>query len=166
MDVLLALLIAVVGGSAGTVLTQLFAASRDVDRDDRLIADRDESLAQWVADQHVELKRQMHTVVQKANAAEVLGGGAVPAGHAVVKAKTLHLFRDQRTEARRFVADLEIEERWAHRLWRRVRDKPMRQLQTPARAEAVIEVWREGLSAENDPTRRTLDSVLADPRLT
>jgi hypothetical protein len=160
MDVLLAVLIALAGGSVGTVLTQLLGASREVERHNRAIADRDEDLAQWIADEDFELRRRMGEIAQQASAQGVLSGGSFPAGRAKAKAITLHRYRDQRREAERFVAGIEVEEGWAHRLWRRSRG-PLPSLQTPEKAQWVIAIWRDGLSEEDDPSRRSLDSILA-----
>lgn len=136
---------------------------------DRLLADRDEDLATWVADEKLRLDRRLDEILDELNPQGLLWSGQRNLLRARAKEARLHLWRDQEREAQRFRAGLEAKEEWAHRLWRTIRGRPFPPLATPLRAEPVLDHWREGESFEgspvcpvNDPTRRTLDATLEE----
>jgi hypothetical protein len=94
---------------------------------------------------------------------------ASKADRAIADAKTmaLHEYRD---EARRALLDATMilaQEGWGHRRWRWLMRQPPLDLQTPQRAEPVLEAWRRPSSMNperhtfpDDATKRTLDDAI------
>jgi len=178
------LLIGIAGGATGATLTILYGAVQrfravpgEVDEHDRLARARDDDLAQWVADDHMRLTREMRGISnQMAAPGEGQGSqfhsGAHGRALAHAKERALHAYRDQEREAQRFVAALAAAEIWVHRDQRRQTDKESGlKLTALARVQPVLDCWRSstwghppGVAAAdvNDPTRRSLDSVLSD----
>ena len=96
----------------------------------------------------------------------ILWSGQRNSQRAKAKEGALHRYRDQERQARRLVAELRAREGWAHRRYRHRRDRPFLDLQTPAAAKRILDVWREpeGYDGEtftevNDPTARQLEGA-------
>ena len=90
-------LIALVGGSAGAVLTLLFRVPGDIRDHNRLVKQVDDDLAQWVADDCVVLERELRGKMNTAG--QQLYAGSYLAGIAHSKEQTLHRYRDQERQA-------------------------------------------------------------------
>jgi hypothetical protein len=146
---------------AGTLLLiPLSAAWIDVKRHDHQIAERDESLGEWIIIRHRGLLQRFSEMVQEANAQGVLEGGTVPAGQTAVRTTLLYEYREELRQARGFVLSVGAEEWWPHALVRRIGRRPFPHLVTPDRALRLIDYWSEG-TARNALTW-SLDDVLAD----
>jgi hypothetical protein len=152
---------AIAGGAIGAVITLavglavwLWRARGDVTSHDRLIADRDDDLATWVADEQVWLDRALRRIDDLLAARGILDSGERPWQRGMAAEDALHRWRDQEREARRLVADLRGRESWPHRRWRGRRPFPA--LRTPDEARPVLGQWRS--LAIDDPTSRTLSA--------
>jgi hypothetical protein len=163
------LLLGVVGGVSVALLVWLGKVPYDVRNHDRLIRDRDEDLATWVADTKLALDRRLKQILEELSARGGLYSGERLSQRALAKEETLHLWRDQERGAKRFVAGLAAREEVAHRVWRTLRGRPFPQLETPERAAKVLDYWRSPESYEgspvlevNDPTARTLDEAVRE----
>jgi hypothetical protein len=170
------LLIALAGGTVGAVVTALIGLWRrfrtipgEVDKHDRLIKERDEDLAQWVADDHLRLRRELQGITTRLASQGHLYSGAH--GRALEHAKelALHGYRDQERQAERFVAEIEAGEGALHARHREREHKPFPSLTTPDAAQPVLDRWRDSLwmhppgvqaTEVQDPTRRTLEQTV------
>jgi hypothetical protein len=157
-------LAAVLGGLVTAVATVLIGwivvASAEVDRRDRQIRERDEDLEEWIIVRHRELKQRWDEIESQAVLNGVERGGTIPAGRAVVQTIALYEYREELRQARNFVLRLEVEERWVHRVARRVKKQPFPGLTTPDRAVRLIDSWSEG-TARNALTWR-LEDILTE----
>lgn len=147
-----AFLIALSGGSVGAVLTwllgqgaQVRAVPRDVEEHNRLACERDEDLAQWVADDHLRLERELRGITNRMAApgpgeGTQLYTGAHGRALANAKERALHGYRDQQRLAERFFAGLAAQEGGWHRAHRRQERVPPLALTSLERIEAVLDV--------------------------
>jgi hypothetical protein len=157
-------LIALAGGSVGSILTLLGSVPVQVRTHNRLVREADADLEQWVADEFIRTKRERvrryHELQDRGMAKEVARREAEPA----VREEALHLYRDQATKARRRLTELRDAEGWRHELWRRLaRCGPLPELGAPARAQSIIDDWAADQDV-HDPTRWTLDEALEQAR--
>ena len=151
---------------------RLSAIPSECRANDRSVRERDEDLAQWVADEHVRLKRELNTLRDELAARGLFFSGAHTSGVALEKQRTLHSYRDQERQAKRDVAGIHDSERLLHRLWRFISRRRFPNLTTPQSVAPVIDAWRlpakRHLGPEEtpppfeDPTRRTLVETLAE----
>ena len=137
-------LTAVLTALAAAVIGPLMLASVEVRRRDRQIERRDEDLEEWIILRHRKLLQRFHELEEDARAKGVDRGSSIPAGKAVVKALLLYDYREELRQAHGFVRDIEAEERWSHRLARKLRQRPLGRLTTPQRATRLIDYWSEG----------------------
>ncbi len=135
-------------------------ASAEVDRRDRQIEERDQDLEEWIIVRDRRLKQRWNEIAERAAESGVARGGTIPAGRAVVQTELLYEYREELRTARNFVLRLEVEERWIHRVARRVKRQPFPTLTTPGRAERLIDYWSEG-TARNALTWN-LENILAE----
>lgn len=166
-------------GAVGSLLTaglafgaRLTAIPGECRAHDRAIRERDEDLAQWVADEHPRLKRELETIRDRLNAVNLFYSGQHTFEVAREKERTLHAYRDQERQAQRDVARVRESEGWLHRGWRFLSRRKLPELTAPERAQPVLDSWRLPGSrhlGENetpppieDPTRRTLDDTLEE----
>jgi hypothetical protein len=177
------LLVGLAGGAIGSALTILYglilrfrAVPGEVDEHDRLARQRDQDLAQWVADDHLRLTRELRrTTAKMASPGEGQGSQLYSGAHARAlahaKERALHAHRDQERAAQRFVDELAAKETWLHRDHRRQRGRAPLRLTAPERVQPVLDRWRDsswrhppGVAAAevNDPTRRTLERTIAE----
>lgn len=169
------LIAAVIGGTVGSALTALATVPGQVREHDRLIGEYDEDLAQWVADEVVRLKAELRKTTNEYAArpegqGTQLYSGAHARALARVKEDFLQLYRDQERGAERRRADLRDREGGRHALWRlTTRRGALPELETPAKAEPVIDSWRADATVEglepapvDDPTRRTLEQAVGE----
>jgi hypothetical protein len=139
---------------------------------DRAIRERDEDLAQWVADEHPRLKRELETIRDRLNAYDLFFSGQHTFEVGREKEWTLLVYRDQERQAQRDVARVRESEGWLHRSWRFFSRRKVVALTAPERVQPVLDSWRllasRHLGAEetpppiDDPTRRALDDTLAE----
>lgn len=146
---------------AGTLLLiPLTSAWIDVKRHDHQIAERDESLEEWLIIHHRALTQRFKEISQQAAAQGVSKGGSVPAGQTAVRTSLLYEYREEWRRARGFVLSVAAEEWWPHALVRRIGRRPFPQLVTPHKALRLVDYWSEG-TARNALTW-SLDDVLAE----
>ena len=168
MSTLETLGIALAGGSAGSILTLLVGVPAQVRDHDRLVAEYDDDLAQWVADEMVRLEREIERHKNEMAGSGHLYSGAYLRGIAHLKEAALHAYRDEERGAERKRAALNDVEGWRHRAWRRVHPgrKPLAALSSPKEVEPLLDLWRrevprDGDSAPvSDPTKRSLTWAL------
>ena len=162
-------------GSAITLVAGLFvrasAVPREVVADDRMAAERDADLEQWVSDETLALRRRLHAVRGELNADGLLSSSEYPHRIGLAKERSLHAYRDQQRQEERDVARIFDREGWLHGGWRKLRRRPRYELRAPVRVEHALDVWRlpatrylkPGGEAHpiEDPTARTLEQTLA-----
>jgi hypothetical protein len=150
------------------------AVPGEVEEHDRLARQRDEDLAQWVADDHLRLGRELRKIVGEHSSRGHLHSGVLGRSLAHAKERALHAHRDQERAAQRFIDELAAKETWLHRDHRRQRGREPLRLTAPARAQPALDCWRDSswahppgvASAEvEDPTRRTLEATIAQLEL-
>ena len=135
-------LIALVGGSAGAVLTLLFRVPGDIRNHNRLVREVDEDLAQWVSDDCVVLERELRG--QMNTAGQHLDDGSYLTGVAHSKEQALHRYRDQERQALAKVGEWHDAEGFLHRCLRRLPGvKAFPTLSTPEVVEPILAGWRE-----------------------
>jgi hypothetical protein len=107
-----------------------------------------------------QLKQRWNEIVQQARANGVARGGTLPSARAKVQIQVLYDYREDLRDARDFVARIEVEERWTHRLLRYLRRQPFPQLTTPDRAAPLVEYWYEG--TDRNALTWGLDDILGE----
>jgi hypothetical protein len=156
--------IALAGGSVGSILTLLGSVPAQVRTHNRLVREANADLEQWVADEFIRTKRnrvrRLHELKDRGMAEAAARREAEPA----VREDALHLYRDQATRAERRRAELRDGEGWRHWLWRTLAFRgSLPELEAPTKARAIIEDWAADQDV-HDPTRWTLDDALAQSR--
>lgn len=151
---------AVIAALASALIGRAMVASAEVDRRDRQIKERDQDLEEWIIVRDRRLKQRWNEIAEGAAESGVAQGGTIPAGRAVVQTALLYQYREELRNARNFVLRLEVEERWIHRVARRIKRQPFPNLTTPGRAERLIDYWSEG-TARNALTWN-LENVLTE----
>ncbi len=161
MDVLLALLVGSIGAVLTLVVTLTVGVPVEVRHHNREAREIDEDLAQWISDECVRLERELRG--NRNSAGNQLYTGAFLGRIAGSKEDALHQYRDQERLARRRRAMLLDDEGWRHRWYRRwIAGGRLPELGTPAKAEAILDGWREkvtgrgGEAPVSDPTKRPL----------
>lgn len=155
MDLLLA---AILGALAPAAVRLALIVPTDIDRHDRQIAERDRDLEEWIIYRNRKLHQRFNELDEQAAAAGVHRGGAIPAGRTAVRTLLLYDYREELRKAHRFLREINVEERWAHRLTRRMKRQPFPDLTVPDRAARLIDYWEEG-TARNALTWRLEDIV-------
>jgi hypothetical protein len=162
--------LAVLSSLATAYAIRLTAVSADVRRPDRRARALDEDLECWVMDDHRKLQAEIKTITGEHNRRNTLMSGMALADVAEAKTRALHRFRDRCAESDRALADMLAEEARPHELYRRwTRRSPLR-LHGRDRTQPVIDDWRlastvpgmEDQSPVYDPTRATLDDLIAE----
>jgi hypothetical protein len=155
-------LIALVGGSAGAVLTLLFRVPGDIRNHNRLVKQVDDDLAQWVADDCVVLERELRGKMNTAEQQLYAGSYLTAIAHS--KEQALHRYRDQERQALMRVGEWRDAEGVLHRCLRRLPGvSTFPELRTPEAVEPILAGWREEVSADghsapvSDPTKRPLE---------
>ncbi len=154
------LIIAIAGGTAGVFLTLMAGVPRAVRDHDRLVAQTDEDLAQWVSDECVRLERALSGHLNSAG--KQLYSGAYLRGIAHLKEEALHLYRDQERQARARLGEWSGAEGTVHWLWRKAQRRPFPTLMTPGQAKPILDGWRADVSSGghsapvSDPTKLPL----------
>jgi hypothetical protein len=105
---------------------------------------------------HREWLNRLKELEQRANAAGVLHGGTLPAGRAITGTLALYDYREELRQARNFVRNVAVEERWSHLVARKLARRPFPELTTPGRADRLVDYWSEGTA------RNALDWTLDD----
>jgi hypothetical protein len=156
-----ALLIALAGGSAGAILTMLAGIPHAIRNHDRLVAQVDDDLAQWISDECVRLERAVEAYNEEF--ARQLDAKTFLRGVAHLHEEALHRYRDQQRSAEARIGEWRDAEGTLHRLLRRFWFfTPFSRLGTPERAEPILDSWREDVSRNlvsapvSDPTKRSL----------
>jgi hypothetical protein len=156
---------ALAAGAVGSLITLgvafialLIRAPREVRSHDRRVDERDASLADWVGDRDVALRRDIGAKHEEL--ADREGEPARQIGR--LKQDALHQWRDQERQASNEIGAIYDAEGPLHAAWRWRAGAPQKSLTTPARAEPVLNMWREAPSSLDDPTLRTLDRVVRD----
>jgi hypothetical protein len=150
MDVLVAIVIALAGGSVGAFITLVARVPEQVRHHNRLVTEYDEDLGQWVADEMVRLERAFERHKNEAARNGQLYSGAYLRGIAHLKEEALHAYRDQETAAKRRRAALRDAEGWVHRKWREIRAGPLRELDAPDEVRPLLDMWRQEVRRDGD----------------
>src|SRR5712691_3922944 len=160
-----ALWIALAGGAIATVIAyvaRFFAVPSEIAANNRAVQQRDEDLDQWLADEHVRLKRVLEEIREELNAKGLFYSGEYGRRLNLAKEAAIHAYRDQERQARRDVALTREREHWPHGLWRKLSRQPPAQLTVPGRVDEVLDGWAtpptKHLSPGDEPPR------LDDPR--
>jgi hypothetical protein len=170
--------IALAGGAIATVIAyvaRFFSVPSEIAADDRAVRERDEDLDQWIADEHVRLKRLLQEIREELNDKGLFYSGEYGRRLNLAKEAAIHAYRDQERQARRDVALIRDREHWPHGLWRRLTRNPPAQLTVPGRAGEALDGWAtpptKHLSPGDEPPRlddprnRSLNEVLAEVRV-
>jgi hypothetical protein len=158
-------LIAIVGGSAGAVLTLFIRVPGEIRNHNRLVKQVDKDLAQWVADDCVVLERELRG--KKTTAGHNLTAGSYLRSVAHSKEHALQRCRDQERQALMRVGEWRDAEGLVHRCLRLLPGVgAFPELRTPEAVEPILAGWREEVSAGghsapvSDPTKRSLEWAL------
>jgi hypothetical protein len=155
------ILVAILGALATATIGPLLAARAEVRRHDRQVAERDEELEEWIVVRHRKLTQRFHEINQQATAAGVQRGGAISADQQAVKAELLYEYREALRQANAFVLRIDADERWMHRIARRLpNSRHFPALTTPTRAARLVDYWEEG-TARNALTW-SLEDIVAE----
>src|SRR5262249_35584773 len=111
-------LIALVGGSAGAVLTLLLRVPGDIRNHNRQVKEVDDDLGQWVSDECVVLERELRGRMNKAGQQLYTGPYLTRIAHS--KEQALHRYRDQERQAFARVGEWRDAEGLLHRCLRRL----------------------------------------------
>lgn len=159
------LLIALAGGSAGAILTLLAGVPGAIRNHDRLVAQADDDLAQWISDECVRLERELNDYQKEAG--RRLDAESYLQGIAHLKEGALHRYRDEERLVQSRVGEWHDAEGFVHWLLRRLWFfYSFPSLETPEKVSPILDGWREDaarglLSAPvSDPTKRPLDWAL------
>jgi hypothetical protein len=172
-----ALWIALAGGAIATILgfvARFLAVPSEIAMNDRTARERDQDLEQWLADEHVRLKRQLERIRNKLAAKGLFYSGSYGVALNLAKEAAIHAYRDQERQARRDVALIRDREHWPHGIWRWLTSQSPAQLKVPDRAGEVLDAWATPPSKHlssgdvpprlDDPRNRSLEDVLAEVR--
>jgi hypothetical protein len=151
---------AIAGALAASVVGPLAVASLEIRRHDREIAERDEDLEEWIVVRHRRLLRRFKEIEEQAYAAGVAKGGAIPAGRVASQTILLYEYREELRQARNFRLRIAVEERWTHRLVRRLSRRPFPGLEVPGRAQRLVDYWSEG--TERNALTWSLEDILGE----
>jgi hypothetical protein len=143
-----------------TVVTQMLGAWFDVRRHDRQVAERDDELGEWLVLRERRRQQRLNELSQQYNAAGVQAGGARAQGLRATNTIALYDYREQLRQARNFRLNLEVEERWSHRVLRWARRRPLPKLDTPARAAPLLGEWLA--PTDGNVLTWSLDDVVAE----
>lgn len=163
----MALIDGILGGLAVAAVGVLVKIPSDIRRHDRLIAERNDDLALWLADEHQAFGWERRRIMNDLSARGALRSGERLYELALQKERALHQYRDQERQTRRFVAELEERETIAHAVFRVLLRRRFPELGTPRVARPLLDSWRapEGYEGSpvrqiDDPTERSLRGVL------
>lgn len=153
-------LIALAAGAVGAILTALIAFGLRVTRvgaeiraNDRALRVLDDHLETWVADETVNLRRNITRIKERLAADNLLDSGAYGYKIGLAKEAALHAYRDQERTAISHEADVIGRETWMHDLWRSVRYRRLvRGLSAPARVKPVLDAWASPIVRHGFPT--------------
>jgi hypothetical protein len=168
-----------IAGAIGSLVTltiafvvRLAAAPGEIRSHDRRVTERDEDLAQWIADRNVSLLRELQAKRGFLSAEGMFNSGEYGYQIGALKGRALHEWRDQERQARRDVDAIHDREGHLHRFVRALRRTPQLRLTAPGRAAPVLAAWRAPLKRHlqsnetplpiDDPTARTLDRAIHD----
>jgi hypothetical protein len=139
------LVIALAGGAVGTLLiggvavgVRVLAAWREIDVHDRAVGERNEDLEQWVADDHIRLKRSLTAIRDRLAARNLIYSGEYGRQISEEKEGALHSHRDQERDAKRDVARIKNREGWLHETFRGWRRQDFPDLEAPKRVQPVL----------------------------
>jgi hypothetical protein len=173
---------ALAGGSVGAVLAAAFAqagraraAWAEVTLHDDAAGERNAQLLVWADDRTRELVREMQRRSEDFNQRGLLYSGIHGASLADAKADALHEYRDQLWDARIELARLRSREGVWHRMWRKLRRRPLPAVSddTTRDVEQFLQRWREPVNRHHgdatgpgmapiDRTTRTTQDALDD----
>jgi hypothetical protein len=165
--------IAVASALGVIVIQRLAKIPAEIRRHDRLIRERNEDLARWIADDDRALTRELDQIDERCNTQNLFYSSERMKQRVSARQEVLRRYRDQKTAADRYVANVADEESWPHVLWRRARKRPMPELEAPSTLRRVIGRWKESeafeggwamIDDQTDPTARInppkADSIL------
>jgi hypothetical protein len=163
------LVAALAGGAVGAAIAALARVPSHVRAHNRLVAEYDEELGNWVADESVRLERELKRATRRFAETDETGESAHARALAQVKEESLRAYRDAELAARNRRTALRDTEGWQHDLWRWVTARgALPPLRMPRKVKPVIDAWREPVSfgevsaLVNDPTSRGVDEILAE----
>jgi hypothetical protein len=166
MDLLVA---ALAGGAAGAAIAALARVPSQVRAHNRLVAEYDDELGNWVADESVRQEREMKRTTRRFAESGQQGEKGHARALAQVKEESLRAYRDSELAAKHRRRALRDTEGWQHDLWRWVTVRgQLPPLRIPRKVKPIIDTWREPVSfgevsvQVSDPTSRDLDEILAE----
>ncbi len=148
-------------GSALTMLARLSAVPGEVISHDRSVEDVDNDLNRFAADEYVRLAFRLREIRFPGGEDPAVSEREVSRECAIAVVQSTQLYRDEQTARIREVRDILASETLAHRLWRNVRGRPVRVLETPALATELLDKWQTLVPAFDDGQRLVR---LIDPR--
>jgi hypothetical protein len=162
--------VAIAAGAIGSALTviatagvRFSAARREIELDDLAVSALDEDLERWVVDEDVSLRREIMGILNDLGARGALQSGDRAYLTARAREAALHRYRDRETESLREALRVQLREGASHSFWRRFRRRPFPKLDTPTRAEPVLEAWR-GSIGRHEGRMKQAPHALSDPR--
>jgi hypothetical protein len=156
-------------GAIGSLITlvvafaaRLTAIPREVRSHDRRVRERDTSLASWVGDRDVWLRRELRQTRNELAKDNLLDSGEYAYQVGLTKERALHEWRDEARQAQSEVDAIYEDEGVLHSVWRRLASARL-SLQTPANAEPVLNAWRSPPTTPGDRQRGTTAGPIDDP---
>lgn len=125
------------------VFTRVHDVPGDVKQHDQRIRNRDADLATWIVDDDRATQEEIEQRTAEAAMNGVTAGGALVQIPQKVTRHTQQRYRDQLIDAQRVVTDIDLSERWVHRLWRKIVRRPRPELTAPARHGDTLDRWAE-----------------------
>jgi hypothetical protein len=171
-------LVALAAGAIGSLVTALIGlgvrAARiasEINATDRSFANLDRHLETWVADETINLIRELRRVRAKLAACGALDSGDYGYKLGLAKEAALHRYRDQERTVQSQADDISAREGALHLFVRALRGNRLRlELEAPARVLPILDRWAEPLTPpgakdepkalESDPRQRTVESTL------
>jgi hypothetical protein len=160
-DVLNDLVPAVVGVLLGAILTAMLVAATDVRRNNQQVRERDGELEEWLVARERERQQRLRKLhednrVKTGDRSEGLRRKQL----AAVNTIALYEYRAEKRRAEAFRLQLEAEEGWQHQLLPKFRRSNLPGLNTPQRAQPLINEWLK--PTDGNALTWSLDDIVAE----
>jgi hypothetical protein len=132
----------IVTGVVLLTLARLIPVPKTVRLHDARVRDRNEDLLTWMQDDDQLMEREIAVKLEDAAEKGVHLGGAPIQMRDKVTAIFEHRYRDQLRTAERIAHEVELDESWAHRAYRRLWRKPYVAVTAPHEGAAILDRWQ------------------------
>lgn len=172
------LLVAIAGGAVGSAITlagRYAAVPSEVRHHDRQIAEIDQDLDRFAADEYARLRNVVLPQLLSSKMVQTFSATGGNAFDSKTKAKewalmisfSMQLYRDHENARLADYREIIGAEKLAHSVYRRIRHRPLRELESPEQAAAFLDRWKSLTVATHepahmpDPRKRSMAQALA-----